>query len=295
MELFIEQGDLATKELWDARLDEIKAKVQPSTKEELKQAILDAVKVRIPSKKFGLFLSGGVDSSFIALQLKKNGADFICYTVGIEGSPDIERAQALAKELDLTLRHKTLSLDEVEHVLKILAPWYLSDARLKEENLAVLFGVATVEYAAAKLAEEDGVNILFGGLGSEEIFAGYQRHEKAQDINEECWRGLHHMWQRDLIRDVMLCKHLKLDARTPLLDEAVIKMAMGIPADQKIKGDCKKYVLREIAQEEGLPKEFAWRKKLGAQYGSRFDRAITRLAKREGYRFKHEYLKSLNQ
>ena len=49
----------------------------------------------------------------------------------------------------------------------------------------------------------------------------------------------------------------------------------------------------EIAEELGLPKEFAWRKKQGAQYGSRFDKAIEKLSKINGMKSKQEYIESL--
>ncbi|MFQ5620830.1 MAG: asparagine synthase C-terminal domain-containing protein [Candidatus Nanoarchaeia archaeon] len=294
MELFIENGNLAPRELWTERISKIKAETTPSTKEELKEAIHKAIKDRIPNEPFGVFLSGGVDSSFIALTLKQLGADFTCYTVGIENSKDLDYARRLAKELNLKQKEKTLSLDEVETIIEQIAPWYLTDERLKDENLAVLFGVAAVEVAAINLAKEDGISTLFGGLGSEEIFAGYQRHDKADNINEECWRGLIQMWQRDLIRDCMICKKLNIDAKTPLLDKEVIKKAMGIPEEMKIQGEKKKVVLREIAEEAGLPKEWAWRKKLGAQYGSKFDVAIKKLAKRKGMQYRRDYLSTVS-
>jgi len=52
-------------------------------------------------------------------------------------------------------------------------------------------------------------------------------------------------------------------------------------------------VARIVAEEMGLPKEVAWRKKQAAQYGSKFDRAILRLARKNGFKFKKDYLASL--
>jgi diphthine-ammonia ligase len=42
-----------------------------------------------------------------------------------------------------------------------------------------------------------------------------------------------------------------------------------------------------------LKKEFAWRKKKAAQYGSNFVNGIEKLAKRKGFGTKKEYLESL--
>jgi asparagine synthase (glutamine-hydrolysing) len=51
--------------------------------------------------------------------------------------------------------------------------------------------------------------------------------------------------------------------------------------------------LREIAEDIGVPREASGRKKKGAQYGSNFDKAITKLAKRNGFKLKKRYLDSL--
>ena len=43
----------------------------------------------------------------------------------------------------------------------------------------------------------------------------------------------------------------------------------------------------------GLKKEFAWRQKKAAQYGSNFVRGMDKLARRAGFEFKKDYLKGL--
>ena len=50
---------------------------------------------------------------------------------------------------------------------------------------------------------------------------------------------------------------------------------------------------QEIAYDIGLPKQAYDRKKKGAQYGSGFDKAITKLAKKNGFKLKKRYIDSL--
>ena len=68
---------------------------------------------------------------------------------------------------------------------------------------------------------------------------------------------------------------------------------MSLPTVQKIDSKSNKKILREIAIEMGIPKTIAERKKKGAQYGSGFDKAITKLAKRNGFKLKKRYIDSL--
>ena len=89
-------------------------------------------------------------------------------------------------------------------------------------------------------------------------------------------------------------KSQKAKLITPFLDEKVIKSAMNLPPAYKINKGIRKYLLREIALDLGLPREFAFRKKTAAHYGSGIDKAILKLAKKNGFKYKKDYLKSLS-
>ena len=154
-------------------------------------------------------------------------------------------------------------------------------------------GIAATEIAALRLAATNKDAVVFTGLGSEEIFAGYQRHVVAEDVHEECWRGLRGMWQRDFLRDFAVASHFKATALTPFLDKSVVVAAMRANPEWKIYNNEKKLVLREIAAAAGLPKDIAFRPKLAAQYGSGFDKAMEKLAKAAGFRNKRDYLHQL--
>jgi diphthine-ammonia ligase len=249
----------------------------------LKNAIIQSIEKRIPKQKFGIMFSGGIDSTLIALLCK--GHDFICYTAGLENSQDLEVAKKAAKDLGLTLKHKTLSLKQAEKIIKqttkIVGP----------DTMKV--GVGSVFQAVMQLAKKDGIKILFSGLGSEEIFAGYERHLNSDDINEECWSGLKQMWQRDLTRDYQIAKLNGMSILTPFLDDKLIQTAMAIPGQEKIIKNVKKYPLRIAALSLGLPEEYSFRPKKAAQYGSRFDKAIEKLTKQNKFKYKADYLKSL--
>jgi len=245
------------------------------------------------SRKFGILFSGGVDSTLIAFLCKKYNYDFTCFTIGLENSQDIEYAIKIAEKYDFDLKYKILTLEEFEDIIK-------KTIKILGSNEIVWVSVGSVVYATAQLALQDNVKVLFSGLGTEEIFAGYQRHEEAlqnnnfQSLHKECWNGLKNMWQRDLLRDSKIAEHLGIELKTPYMDLDVIKTAMHIHPMYKLNKEDKKLILREIAEEIGLEKEFAWRKKKAAQYGSNFVKGIGKLAKKNNFNTKKEYLRSLN-
>lgn len=293
----VKEGRLVPEDLWTKLINSLENNFEnletnkERAKRELSGAIVAAIKKRI-MPKFGVLLSGGVDSSLIAFVAKQLKCNFTCYSVGIENSNDIEWAKKAAGEYGFNLKYKILTLEELEAIVK-------NTARILNDADIVKASVGSVLYAAGKLALADGNNVLFGGLGSEDVFAGYQRHSDAlqsnnfEALHKECWSGLRNMWQRDLTRDFAIAKNLGLDLRTPFLDKELIKVAMSIHPMFKLDKDNKKIILREAAEFIGLKKEFAWRKKQAAQYGSNFVNGIEKLAKRNGFKLKKDYLQSL--
>jgi asparagine synthase (glutamine-hydrolysing) len=255
----------------------------------LEKLFTDAVRKRIPEKKLGLLFSGGLDSTIIALTLKRLGCDFTCYTTvlrekGMKDAEDLEFAKLAAKDLGLKLRVRYLTLKEVPKLLKKIVP-------IIEDTNVTKVGVALAFYPACELAKKDGIKVMISGLGSEEIFAGYQRHKESSDINKECRSGLLKMYERDLYRDDAITMANSLELRVPFLDRSLVDYALKLPAGMKIDGDRDKIALRELALKLGLNKQFADRKKRAAQYGSRTLSAIQKLTNRQGLGLKADYLR----
>jgi diphthine-ammonia ligase len=257
-------------------------KLQKETTELLHQAISK----RVPQKKFGLLFSGGVDSTYLAHYFKQHGCEFTCYTAALDSEfkepADVVSAKKVAEDLGLNLKIKKIKQSDIPKYLKKLVP-------LIEDSNVVKVGVALTFYVACEMAKEDGCKVIFSGLGSEELFAGYERHKKSSNINRECVSGLLKMYERDLYRDDVLTMENQLELRVPFLDSKLVKYALKIPEKYKITEGFAKWIFRQIALTEGIPHEHALRKKKAAQYGSRFDHALGKLAKEEG-KSKSSYL-----
>ncbi|MBW3011976.1 diphthine--ammonia ligase [Candidatus Woesearchaeota archaeon] len=270
---------------WAARIDAIKKKAGAVTKQELKQSIVDAVKKRIPKKRFGILFSGGVDSVLIALICSQLNADFICYTVGMKNSKDIEYATKAAGALGFKLKAKEITEAELEKIAEKVTAIVGPDA--------VKVAIGCVVYAAIELAKKD-VDTVFTGLGAEELFAGYHKYMKLKhdDINKKAWEELITAYERDLLRDTAIAGYFAINVLAPFHDIELTAKAMSVPGKEKIKNGCKKLILREIAEELGLPKEFAFREKQAAQFGAKTQKAIERLAKKRKMKT-NEYVKKM--
>lgn len=257
----------------------------------MKELLENAVSIRMPDEKFGILFSGGLDSSIIAqickLMGKEPGIDFTCYTAGlseVQLPPDVEYSRMMAEELGLDLKIKSIGLDEVETYLKDVVP-------LVEDTNVPKVGVALTMYAACMAAKEDGIRVMFSGSGADELFAGYNRHKSSTDINSDCYADVLEIYEKNTYRDDVVSMNNNIELRVPYLDKSFVDYCLKIPAQYKINDEQNKLILRLLADDIGIPAQVSQRKKQAAQYGSRFDKAIGKLAKKGGYRTKTEYLK----
>lgn len=234
--------------------------------------------------KIGIAFSGGVDSSLIALFCSKLNKRFMLYSVGLENSKDVKQAIEIASKMKWPLKYKILDLNEAEQVIKEVIKLVPLDT--------VNVGVGSVVYSILEMAKEDKFDLVLNGLGSEELFAGYERHRlrlKDNKVHEECWNGLKSLWGRDLIRETNIARHFDIKVEYPFLNLDLVKFAMQIDPKLKIDEKTNKIILRETAFNLGLG-EFAFRKKIAAQYGSGFDKALGKIAKQHGFKFKKDFL-----
>jgi asparagine synthetase B (glutamine-hydrolysing) len=55
-----------------------------------------------------------------------------------------------------------------------------------EDNNVTKTSVGASFLMCSRKARDDGFKVIFSGLGSEELFAGYNRHLNSHELNEEC-------------------------------------------------------------------------------------------------------------
>lgn len=282
-------AETGTNEEWVSEIKGIRAEVESSTGFGSEKEAVSALKKILYKSveavgKFSVLFSGGLDSTLIAFFLKQRYGQVRCYTVGTSDSDDVKWAERVANKFGFNLSMRILSENEIERTIARIV-------RILNDTNPANVGVASVMYTGIEIAGDS--DVIFSGLGSEEIFAGYHRHADAQDINAECWNGLYNMWARDMVRDKRVAAEFGVRLKFPFLEREIVKAAMLVPGEWKIHNSSKKYILRELAKEIGIPEEVAERPKKAAQYGSFIDKVMERLAKRAGFRYKRDYLCSL--
>ncbi len=263
---------------------------------------LDAVledSVRVHQRSdvpYGLFLSGGIDSTAIAtLMARLNERPVTTYTCGFDaaGAAD-ERSQAekVAKALNLDWRETRFGEADFWRILPEVA-WALDDP--------------TADYATLptwKLAEaaKGTITMVLTGEGGDELFGGYGRYRRAlrpawlggrpaeprpddpallakwraeakpppnlamgalTPLQQAQWADITTWLPNDLLLKLDRCLMAHgLEGRTPFLDPEVAAFAFPLPDRLKVRGRYGKWILRKWL-ERACPAAEPWAHKQG--------------------------------
>ena len=228
-------------------------------------------------ESMALAFSGGLDSGILAYLLRDCNVKF--YTVGIEGSMDIQNALNAAELLGIEVESIEINENDVLEGLLFLK-------RVDPEINALESSFELPLYFVLSYAYEDNI---MTGQGSDELFGGYAKYlENSQLMNED----LNRLLVKTKPREMRMAALLGKDLITPYLEKRVMEFAINTPLEMKIKNGIRKYILREAARILGVPKSIVEREKKAAQYGSGVWKIMKKMAKDRDMSVE-EFVKSL--
>lgn len=148
----------------------------------LYESIDTAVKRQLVSDRpIGAYLSGGFDSSIIVHHMKQHTNRVRTYSVDFEAVEGQEH-ESLKFNADARLAEKTAACFSTEHKTFTLS---LPEVRrtipevLQNQNEPIANSTAVTQYLLSDFVRKDGVIVVLGGDGGDELFGGYTRHRIA--------------------------------------------------------------------------------------------------------------------
>ena len=178
-------GILQHKQYWDAIVPE-KAEILPEEEHvrEIRRLLTKSVEKRMMSDvPFGVFLSGGIDSSTnVALMAQLMNRPVDTFSVGFKDQPkynEFDYARQVARDFktnhhEVIIDHKDLMdyvPDLVFHQDEPLADW-----------------VCVPLYFVSKLARDNGTIVIQIGEGSDELFFGYDGYVTYLNVYNSFWK-----------------------------------------------------------------------------------------------------------
>ena len=137
--------------------------------------LIDSVQMHMRSDvPVGAFLSGGIDSSFIASIAKEFHPAIKTFSVGFErdGYSEIDVAKETAEKIGVENISYVISPEEyMNEIPKIM--WYMDDPLADPACVPLYF--------VAKLARKH-VTVVLSGEGADELFGGYNIYREPQSL-----------------------------------------------------------------------------------------------------------------
>ncbi len=183
------RGDVKVTRYWDA----ITATSEPAMPEdeqaiakELRRLLEESIAKRMMSDvPFGVFLSGGVDSTAnVAMMAELMDRPVRTFSVGFRDNPEfneIEEARFVANHYGTDHHEVIISQQELLDFLPDL---------IFHQDEPIADPVCVPLYYVSKLAEESGTKVVQVGEGSDELFCGYRDYAMYLDLYRYLWRYL---------------------------------------------------------------------------------------------------------
>jgi asparagine synthase (glutamine-hydrolysing) len=234
----------------------IKTGFQRQLRETLEHAVHD--RIDNTERDIGFLLSGGLDSSLIASIATRKLGKIRTFSIGLEGSPDLEAARTVAKYLDTD--HTEVKFTPAEGIA------HLNDVihSLESYDTTTVRASTPMWLLCKYIKQNTPCRYIFSGEGSDEILGGYLYFRNAPSVDEfacENMRRLRLIHQFDGLRADRCAGAHGLDLIVPFLDKNFMDFCMVINQNEKMTG-MEKRILRE-AFEGYLPHEILWRQKDG--------------------------------
>jgi asparagine synthase (glutamine-hydrolysing) len=225
-------------------------------------------------------LSGGIDSVIITYLLSKKVKNLKAFVVNVSSGKrkanlkdDLYYARAFAKEIGIELIEVDVTKDDIVN--------RLSDSIYASEDWKwTQISPAVAQLFLAEEINKRGYKVVFGGEGSDEIFASYG------DVFRWSWQDPieYHKKRVTLLRELHRSNLIRtnkammfggtVELRTPFLDKEVVNFGLRLPTryrdEANGKGKVMKYMLRK-SFEGKISDEILWRPKKTFQVGCHTD------------------------
>ncbi|MCM5680334.1 asparagine synthase (glutamine-hydrolyzing) [Schlegelella sp. S2-27] len=174
--LVVKQGQVSVRRYWQVEFEPKWQAPEAELKAQLSSKLEDAVRARLVSDvPFGAFLSGGIDSSVVAVLMARNLSSPVkTFTIGFKEAAfnELPDARAVAQHIGAEHHELIVEADAVS-MLKDLV-WYFDEPFGDSSSIPT--------YLVSQLAARH-VKMVLSGDGGDELFAGYERYRKYQRLD----------------------------------------------------------------------------------------------------------------
>jgi len=207
----------------------------------VRTALEDSIRVRLDTDlTVGVILSGGLDSTLTLLHAREMHPKCVAFTIGTPDSDDVSYARRVTRELG------------VDHEVIELTPGDIRYCDIREAiRLSELTEYGDVINAVISRllfarVHSCGIKVVLCGDGSDELFGGYEMYRQPDPaLRQRLFQHkLHNLGRTELQRVDRTSMGQGVEARVPFLDLALVRLAMRLPIELKLRDGQDKWILR---------------------------------------------------
>lgn len=262
----------------------------------VQNTLQDAVFKRIPKdgQKYGVFLSGGLDSSIIASIVNNNriNNDVKYYVLGNPGCSTDSKAAKKVIDFLCIKNFQFVNIPETEDEIKCVIEKVVYATESYNPSI-ISNGIGT--FLLSEIARKDGIKVILSGEGADEMFFGYHKLMK-----EPGWKDV----QNKLIQDMCFTELRRIDLtamahsieiRCPFLDKKIYEITKNMEYDDFFEMINNKIINKNILRKafsESLPDFIVNRTKTSLDVGTGLRKLVVEFLKKDGMTEK-EHLKMI--
>lgn len=212
-------------------------------------------------RPFGVFLSGGLDSSIIAALVSKlSGTKIHTFSIGLEGSEDLKYARIMANHIQS--HHHEVIVSEREMLESLPRVIYATETY----DITTIRASCPMFLLSEYIKKNTDIVVVFSGEGSDELSGSYLYFHKSpspQDFHNETIRLLKDLQYFDCLRCDKATSSWGLEVRCPFLDKEFVQEYMTLPIEWKLphQGMEKWFLRMTMNRDNLLPDTILWRQK----------------------------------
>jgi len=208
---------------------------------QVRATLEDSIRVRVDTDlTVGVILSGGLDSTLTLLHVREMHPDCVAFTIGTPGSEDVAYARRVTR--DLGVHHEVIELTPGD----IRLPDIREAIRMSELTEYGDVINAVISRPLFARVRGCGVKVVLCGDGSDELFGGYEMYQQPDPVLRQriFQHKLRNLGRTELQRVDRTSMGQGVEARVPFLDLALVRLAMRLPIDLKLRDGQEKWILR---------------------------------------------------
>jgi asparagine synthase (glutamine-hydrolysing) len=197
---------------------------------ELKKRIEHSIDVRsnISDRPVGALLSGGIDSSIVAMVSLSKLKKLRTFSIGLEGGGDLIPARMAAEaigsfhtEVIFTIEEGLAAIDEIIRILET-------------PDITTIRASLPMYLLSKYIKNNTDITVVLSGEGPDEVLGGYLYNHNAPnsfEFQNDAIMRIKELPYYDVLRSDRSTASNSLEVRVPLLCKNIVKLAMGSNPD----------------------------------------------------------------